>query len=102
MTNDPELIGPEKAQKLVDNRHPESRPPIPDSRGTQVLIGLMKSGQWKSLKDGVENRICIDEEGRLVDGVQRMVAVIEADVEIEFLVCRGIEMGAVWDEYARH
>jgi hypothetical protein len=47
----------------------------------------MSDGTWKR-KDGVLDEIILDEEGRLADGVQRMMAVIMADVEVEFLVVR--------------
>jgi hypothetical protein len=47
----------------------------------------MSDGTWKR-KDGVLDEIILDEEGGLADGVQRMMAVIMADVEVEFLVVR--------------
>ena len=85
MTTDPELIGPELARKYLANAVPHLRKPIPPT--VRLFARVMKSGKWVT----TSNPISFDEEGRLADGAQRLHAVIEAGVEVEFLVLRGLK-----------
>ena len=83
MTEWPELIGPAQALELVETRLPNTRPPDHYEKTQRAFAKRMRSGKWEEL--GV-SRIVLDEEGRLADGVQRLMAVVYAGVEVEFLV----------------
>lgn len=85
MTKDPEIIGPELAREYLENVAHEKRCRGKIPRTVDLLASLMKNGQW--IASG--NPMFFDEEGRLVDGLQRLEAVVLSGVEIEFLVCRG-------------
>ena len=68
--------------ELVETRLPGTRSPVYVNWQKQ-FAERMVSGKWGEL--GM-SRIILDEEGRLADGVQRMMAVFYAGIEVEFLV----------------
>lgn len=77
-----ENITPAKAQQYLAT----SRGNRPESKVTVLSYAdTMKKGKW------LLNGMCIifDNEGHLIDGHTRMMAVIEAGVPVRFDVCRG-------------
>ena len=79
---DPELIGPKKAREMLKNLMPDYRPA--NMRDVHDFAKAMKRGQWELIEP-----LMYDTRHGLVGGRRRLLAVIEADVEIEFLVMRG-------------
>lgn len=85
-----EVLGPQDAQKILaktrDNR--------PIRRGWVLhLADLMRRGQWHATHQG----IAIDQDGHLIDGQHRMLAVIESGQSIGILVSRGLSKTAYRD-----
>lgn len=79
-----ETITPKIAEQyLAMNR--ENRP-IRRARVEQYSL-QMKKGQWLFSGDPLR----FDENGRLLDGQHRLLAVIDADIELEMVVMRGLE-----------
>ncbi len=80
MRTEVETITPQRAKELFDNRSPKNRDI------SQALIKKyshdMKTGNWKV----THQAIALNEDGRLIDGQNRMLAVIEAGVPVEMLV----------------
>lgn len=82
MSQDLERIGPAEAMAYLEKRTVGCRPPM--RREIELLTNLMAQDRWEQ----TGNSIKIDDEGRLVDGVQRLHAVIRSGKTIEFLVQR--------------
>lgn len=82
MQVDPELIGPKKAREMLKNLMPDYR--AAHMRSVHDFAKAMKTGHWK-----LAEPLMYDTRHGLVGGRRRLLAVIEADVEIEFLVMRG-------------
>lgn len=73
-------IGPEEARKLLETMGPPSYPV--DPARVSLMARMMKSGAWT-----LEGSHLVEtEEGKLVQGRRRMHAVVEAGVDVEFLV----------------
>jgi hypothetical protein len=77
-------ITPADATTLLSRTAP-NRKPI--RRRVAALADAMRAGQWQS--DGAPVRI--GQDGRLLDGQHRLMAVIEADTPAEFVVISGID-----------
>lgn len=75
------IIGPKEAQTLLEKNISENR----SVRKAQVLryANDMKGGRWKT---NTGETIKITNDGTVVDGQHRLLAVIKAGVEIEFEV----------------
>jgi hypothetical protein len=80
---DPELIGPDEARELLKNLMPDYR--AADMRCVRDFASMMTKGQWLPRAEP----LMYDTRHGLVGGRRRLLAVIEAGVEIEFLVMRG-------------
>lgn len=81
-----EKITPAKARILVKpDNNPKNRQYKPVHAA--FLAEQMKTGQWK--ENG--QTIVIDKNDKLVDGQHRLNAIIQADMTIPMLVCRGVE-----------
>lgn len=77
-----ETITPEKAQQYLQTskgNRPISRPQV------RLYADEMKKGNWQL--NGMN--IIFDEDGALIDGHHRLLAVIDAGIPVKFDVCRG-------------
>lgn len=78
-----ETITPEKAKKYLEhnciNRKPNK------SRVSQYATD-MRNGKWQLNGE----TIIFDEDGMLKNGQHRLMAVVEADIPVQFLVVRGV------------
>jgi len=77
-----EKIGPERARELLATMGPPSYPV--DPRQVQLYAERMKSGAWE-----LQGECLILEEERMVSGRRRMLAVVEAGIDVDFVVIRG-------------
>ena len=82
-----ELITPTIAQRYLDNGD-NFRKPIPSH--VHILAEKMKGGRWEDTGEP----IIFDADDRLIDGSNRMHAVIEAGCSIRFLAVRGVAKSA--------
>lgn len=79
------LITPEIAKKMLENNYEKNRS---IKRGALATYAKdMKNGNWRS---SVCPPICFSENGVLLDGQHRLLAVIEANVAIEFEIRYGL------------
>jgi hypothetical protein len=85
-----ELFTVEKAKELMENPRPATRTHHP-SWMVNGFAERMKTGAWEeaSVPYHHTESIKIDEQGRLVDGMLRLKALVQADVELHFHVMRG-------------
>lgn len=82
-----EIITPTlAAQYLERNKH--NRPL--KNRSIQEYTQSMKAGMWRSNGEAIK----FDTDGNLLDGQNRLWAVIESGIPVTMLVARGIESGA--------
>jgi len=79
-----ERIGPDEARKLLEKLVPKYRRPNP--RHVREFADMMKKGLWVSERDGPIHH---DVDKGLVDGRRRLLAVVEANVAVDFQVVRG-------------
>lgn len=86
MNGNVEVITPELAQKYVDERHPNTRSPVYGEVQLKYAE-LMENDKWESL---YAHAVMFDEDNRLIDGVQRMVAIILCGRHVEMMVLRGV------------
>lgn len=80
-----EKIGPERALELLATMGPPTYPV--DRRQVELYAECMRSGAW-----GLQgSSLVLEEEDleRMVSGRRRMLAVVHAGVEVEFVVIRG-------------
>ena len=75
-----ETIGPARAQQYLDTMGPATYPVAPQT--VLRYAKHMKSGAWVLIGPC----LIVDEEGKMLSGRRRMMAVIEADLEVEFVV----------------
>lgn len=59
-------------------------------RRVEHMAELMRTGEWTLTPDP----ICVDDTGRIVDGQQRLAAIVVSGVSVEMLV----EHGTAWRE----
>lgn len=78
-----EKIGPKEAKVYLETMGPPSYPV--DPKLVSRFAERMKSGAWIV---GPES-LFEDDDGNMISGRRRMLAVIEAGVEVEFTVVRG-------------
>lgn len=83
MTHTTEAIGPDEARALLGNLMPNYRP----AKKEQVsrMAEDMRRKEFKPHPEPIR----VDEEFGLVDGRQRLLALIEANVELEFNMVYG-------------
>jgi len=95
MTEIIEKIGPEEAQEYLNTMGPPSYPVDPAE--VRRFARDMSLGLWLTVHRGAPvDPLRLTPEGRMISGRRRMLAVIAAGVEIDFIVQR-----ADWDELRR-
>ena len=77
-----EVITPDDAKKLLET----AVLPFEDKKAVETYARAMEAGSW--IMNG--QPIILNEEGRLIDGVQRLAACIEADVSFTTVVARNV------------
>lgn len=82
-----ELVGPEEAAKYLATNHHNRNVKV---RKVAQYAHDMRTGHW--YWNG--QTICFDKNSELIDGQNRLLAVIEADVVLPFLVVRNVERRA--------
>lgn len=87
MKTEVKTITPAKAKEML--KHNVMNRSVRDNTVTKYA-SAMKRDQW--VMNG--EAICFDNEGNLLDGQHRLLAVIKADKPIQFLIVRGIEKHA--------
>lgn len=80
---------PEWAAELLKQNHPNNRKPK-DGR-ISSYAREMASGLWKLTHQGV----AVDEDGRLIDGQNRLNAVVLANVEVPMVLITGVPRRAM-------
>lgn len=78
-----EQVGPEQAAEWLSNMAPNRTLGL---IRVKAFANMMRNGQW--IFDGAPIRF--DRDGRLVDGQNRLTAVIEAEMVVPFVVVRGL------------
>ncbi len=81
-----ETITPKKAQSILDNHWVKENQRTPSPSVVSSYAREMKSNQWLLTHQG----IAIDDAGELIDGVHRLLAVIESGATIDIMVTRDI------------
>src|SRR5262245_45974421 len=79
-----ERITPEIAAQYLKRNHPRNRPG--GRKRLEEFKQILRDGRWETTHQG----IAFDEEGYLIDGQKRLMAVIETGVTIEVMVTRGV------------
>lgn len=84
-----EYIAPDTARLYLSKNHPNNR----NEKGASVEVFAddIKQGRWKITHQG----IAFDTNGYLIDGANRMRAIIKADTPAIMVVARGLEPDAV-------
>lgn len=86
------MMTPEWAKELLRNNHPNNRKT--KDRRISTYATEMASGLWRL----THQAIAVDEDGKLVDGQNRLHAVVLADCEVPMVVANNVPrraMGAV-------
>lgn len=78
-----ELITPSKAREMLESNTGNRRV---RAAWVRNLAGMISNGEWKITHQGV----AFDEDGRLVDGQHRLMAIVEADKAVKVMVSRGL------------
>ena len=84
-----EVITPELAQEYLRNRHEHTRRPHNERRHL-LFAELMENGEWKNIEG---SPIMFDKHDQMIDGVQRMTAIILCGRPVEMYVLRGVPEG---------
>lgn len=79
-----ETITPEKAQEILDKNIKINRKVR--SHSVEVYAQMMKQGNWQLTHQG----IAISDNGELLDGQHRLMAIIKSGVTLEMMVARGL------------
>lgn len=78
------LVTPEKAREWLSHNHPNNRP-----KKTMNILKMasdMVAGRWVLTHEG----IAFDNLGNLIDGQNRLEAIIKADKQVEMMVFHNI------------
>lgn len=81
-----ETIGPKRAQELLDKHWVKEHQRKPSPSVVDDYARTMRAGQWMLTHQG----IAIDEHGELIDGVHRLLAIVQSGTQVRMLVTRGI------------
>lgn len=81
-----EIITPEKAQKLLSDHWKPERQRKPSPSVISGYARSMRAGDWLLTHQG----IAIDDRGELIDGVQRLHAVVESGASVPMVITRGL------------
>jgi hypothetical protein len=81
-----ERIDPQKAQAILDAHWVKDRQRNPSPSVVSSYARSMRAGQWLLTHQG----IAIDDNSELIDGVHRLLAVIESGTPIDIMVTRDI------------
>jgi hypothetical protein len=84
-----EVITPEDARWIQDASDTVTQRKLNPTH-VHRLASAMKAGHWKL----THQAIALDGEGRLIDGQHRVAAIIEANMDVEMVVARGVDAGA--------
>lgn len=84
----PMSVTPAQASEWIANMAPLQRPP--SNSHVRKLAADMKAGRWKM----THQAIAIDQNGRLIDGQHRLLAVVEAGVVVPMMVAFGVPPGS--------
>jgi hypothetical protein len=84
ITSKYELITPEKAAEYLGCNHPDNR--SAKVKRIKAMVAAIRNGQWAKTHQG----IAFDSSGNLVDGQNRLRAIVEAGIAVEMLVTRGL------------
>lgn len=85
-----ELVTPMQAKQWIDENNLENNRSIIKAR-VDSYVRLIQAGQWM-----VAQPIVFDQNGKLLDGQHRLVAVYKSGRAVEFLVARGVDANAFW------
>lgn len=77
-----ETITPKKAQELLDRYYVRDNQRKPSRITVEAYARTMKAGNWMLTHQGVG----ISDKGELIDGVQRLLAVVESGATVQMLV----------------
>lgn len=94
LTSELELVSPERAEQLLNgNTHnrPVSKPYVRELRRE------LEEGRWKTTHQGV----AIADDGTLLDGQHRLLAIKESGIAAPLFVARGVSRDA-WDAIDQH
>lgn len=80
-----QLITPETAKEWVDNHNTHNRPV--KWKAVKQYVGAMRRGEWKLNGDAIR----FDYNGVLIDGQNRLYAIIESGIPTKSLVGTGLE-----------
>lgn len=80
-----EFIGPDKAAEYLAKNHPNNRNEKPSS--VEIYANDIKEGRWRVTHQG----IAFDTNNYLIDGANRMRAIIKANTPAIMFVARGLD-----------
>lgn len=84
-----EQIGPALARAYLSKNHPNNR--TARQGAVDVFAADMQEGRWQLSHQG----IAFDDKGFLIDGANRMRAIVKADTTVAMMVARGLTAEAV-------
>lgn len=80
-----ETITPETAMRILEESSSFVNRKVKRTH-VAALAEAMRSGHWKNVGDPIR----IDSDGRVIDGQHRLLALVEANSTLEFVVIRGL------------
>lgn len=83
------LMGPHDAQMILDKNHPRNRKPKKNK------IEYMNLDMIGNLWRLTHQAIAIDEDDKLIDGQNRLAAIIRSGLEIPVVLCTGVPRNAM-------
>jgi hypothetical protein len=83
------LVTPELAASLLDKCHPNQR--SPKRHKIDAWAEVMAAGRW----DLTHEALAIDEDGFLIDGRNRLLALCKARVSVAMAMCYGVPRAAL-------
>lgn len=95
ITSSVEKISPILAQAYLDKNCINRNPSI---KRVNTYARDMENGNWKLNGE----TIIFDEDGKLINGQHRLMAVIQANVPVDFLVVRGVQRDATLQDRGRN
>ena len=80
-----ETITPETAMRILEESSSFVNRKVKRTH-VAALAEAMRSGHWKNVGDPIR----IDSDGRVIDGQHRLLALVEANATLEFVVISGL------------
>lgn len=93
-----ETITPKKAQELLDKHWVKDHQRNPSHAVVDAYARAMAANQWLLTHQG----IAIDDKNELIDGVQRLLAVVQSGSSVRMLITRGVAHNGIGKTCGMH